>query len=203
MLRCSILADGKVVAETLGLNEVVLFAGFSFSLSTPTCTDAELATTYACDGLIISTPWVRQHSLRWRADSAEDASSVRHRPICPHTLTVRPVVDVQDRVMKRSFRNPIRARQWSMAGRCNCAQRPGPRRTGGTHVQTDRTARTDVLPTPVTSWLGDTFIRHGSSMHTPAASKGNGLAAMDGGALQMTQWPCFLSFRPFEFLRLA
>src|SRR5688572_7175073 len=57
MFRCSVSRGGQVVAETLGLNETAIFAGPPFSMLTAELyVDAELATTYACDGLIISTP---------------------------------------------------------------------------------------------------------------------------------------------------
>jgi NAD+ kinase len=88
MFRCTVFSDGQAVAETLGLNEVAILTGPPFSLlKADLYVDAELATTYACDGLIISTPvGSTAHSL-----SAGG-------PICPHTLTVRPVVDTADRV---------------------------------------------------------------------------------------------------------
>ncbi|MCI0361888.1 MAG: NAD(+)/NADH kinase, partial [Planctomycetaceae bacterium] len=57
MFRCSVWRDGQVVAETLGLNETAIFAGPPFAmLNADLYVDAELATTYACDGLIVSTP---------------------------------------------------------------------------------------------------------------------------------------------------
>jgi NAD+ kinase len=101
MLRCSVLEDGKPIAETLGLNEVAIFAGPPFSmLNADLYVDAELATTYACDGLIISTPvGSTAHSLSAGGPILRKTlAAFVICPICPHTLTVRPVVDAADRV---------------------------------------------------------------------------------------------------------
>jgi NAD+ kinase len=101
MFRCTVLEDGQPVAETLGLNEVAIFAGPPFSLlDADLYVDAELATTYACDGLIISTP------VGSTAHSLSAGGPILRKtlpafvicPIGPHTLTVRPVVDTADRV---------------------------------------------------------------------------------------------------------
>ena len=101
MFRCTILRDGQPVAETLGLNEVAIFAGPPFSmLNADLYVDAELATTYACDGLIISTPvGSTAHSLSAGGPILRKTlAAFVICPICPHTLTVRPVVDTADRV---------------------------------------------------------------------------------------------------------
>jgi NAD+ kinase len=101
MFRCIVYSDGQQVAETLGLNEVAILTGPPFSLlNADLYVDAELATTYACDGLIISTP------VGSTAHSLSDGGPILRKtlaafvicPICPHTLTVRPVIDTADRV---------------------------------------------------------------------------------------------------------
>src|SRR5688500_7818418 len=57
MFQCSIMRGKEVLATTLGLNEAVITAGPPYSmLNVHLYVDAQLATTYACDGLIISTP---------------------------------------------------------------------------------------------------------------------------------------------------
>jgi len=101
MFRCTILRDGQPVAETLGLNEVAIFVGPPFAmLNANLYVDAELATTYACDGLIISTPvGSTAHSLSAGGPILRKTlAAFVISPICPHTLTVRPVVDTADRV---------------------------------------------------------------------------------------------------------
>jgi NAD+ kinase len=87
--------------ETLGLNEVAILTGEPFSLlNADLYVDAELATTYACDGLIIGTPvGSTAHSLSAGGPILRktlDAFVIC--PVAPHTLTVRPVVDAADRV---------------------------------------------------------------------------------------------------------
>jgi NAD+ kinase len=89
------------VAETLGLNEVAILTGPPFSiLNANLYVDAELATTYACDGLIISTPvGSTAHSLSAGGPILRKTlAAFVICPIGPHTLTVRPVVDTADRV---------------------------------------------------------------------------------------------------------
>ena len=101
MFRCSVWRDGQVAAETLGLNEMAIFAGPPFSmLNADLYVDAELATTYACDGLIVSTPvGSTAHSLSAGGPILQKTlAAFVICPICPHTLTVRPVVDTADRV---------------------------------------------------------------------------------------------------------
>jgi NAD+ kinase len=101
MFRCTVLRDDQPVAETLGLNEMAIFAGPPFSmLNADLYVDAELATTYACDGLIVSTPvGSTAHSLSAGGPILRKTlAAFVICPICPHTLTVRPVVDAADRV---------------------------------------------------------------------------------------------------------
>ncbi len=103
MFRCTVFSDGAPVVETLGLNEVAILTGEPFSiLNADLYVDAELATTYACDGLIISTPvGSTAHSLSAGGPILRktlDAFVIC--PVAPHTLTVRPVVDAADRVFE-------------------------------------------------------------------------------------------------------
>jgi NAD+ kinase len=101
MFRCQVMRGGQMVAETLGLNEVAIFAGPPFAmLNVDLYVDAELATTYACDGLIVSTPvGSTAHSLSAGGPILRKTlAAFVICPICPHTLTVRPVVDTADRV---------------------------------------------------------------------------------------------------------
>jgi NAD+ kinase len=101
MFRCTVWRGGQLVAETLGLNEMAIFAGPPFAmLHADLYVDAELATTYACDGLIVSTPvGSTAHSLSAGGPILQKTvAAFVICPICPHTLTVRPVVDTADRV---------------------------------------------------------------------------------------------------------
>ena len=101
MFVCSVLQNDKTVAQTLGLNEVAILTGPPFSLlNADLYVDSELATTYACDGLIISTPvGSTAHSLSAGGPILRKTlAAFVICPIGPHTLTVRPVVDSADRV---------------------------------------------------------------------------------------------------------
>jgi NAD+ kinase len=87
----------------LGLNEVSVLAGPPFTmLDIQLYVDAELATTYSCDGLIVSTPvGSTAHSLSAGGPILrKDLQAFVISPISPHTLTNRPVVDSADRVLE-------------------------------------------------------------------------------------------------------
>lgn len=101
MLECSVWQNGKSTHHQLGLNEAAILGGPPFSmLQIDLYVDRELASTYSCDGLIISTP------VGSTAHNLSAGGPILHRslqavvisPICPHTLTLRPVVDTADRV---------------------------------------------------------------------------------------------------------
>ncbi|MAT14932.1 MAG: NAD(+) kinase [Planctomyces sp.] len=100
MFECELKhADGT--SETfLGLNEVVVSAAGSLSmLDINLQIDHERVTTYSGDGLIISTPiGSTAHSLSAGGPILQqDLHAFVITPICPHTLTIRPVVDSADR----------------------------------------------------------------------------------------------------------
>ncbi|HET6879343.1 MAG TPA: NAD(+)/NADH kinase [Pirellulales bacterium] len=85
----------------LGLNEVAILGGAPFAmLDVHLYVDAELVTTYSCDGLIVSTPvGSTAHSLSAGGPILrKDLQAFVISPISPHALTNRPVVDSADRV---------------------------------------------------------------------------------------------------------
>lgn len=109
MFNCQIVRDGQVIAEQLGLNETAVLAGPPFRmLHVDLCVDGELATTYACDGLIVSTPiGSTAHSLSAGGPILRQTlSAFVICPISPHTLTVRPVVDSADRIYEMHVSEP-------------------------------------------------------------------------------------------------
>ncbi|MFT7641613.1 MAG: NAD+ kinase [Pirellulaceae bacterium] len=109
MFRCEIIRGGDVTASFLGLNETAVLGGPPFSmLNVELYVDADLATTYSCDGLIISTPvGSTAHSLSAGGPILrKNLQAFVISPISPHTLTVRPVVDMADRVFEMVVRKP-------------------------------------------------------------------------------------------------
>lgn len=101
MYECSLQRGEQQLWTELGLNEVAVLGGPPFSmLAVHLYVDAELVTTYSCDGLIVSTP------VGSTAHSLSAGGPILHKtlhafvvsPISPHTLTNRPVVDSADRV---------------------------------------------------------------------------------------------------------
>ena len=82
-----------------GLNEVaVSSAGSLRMLDVHLAIDSEPVTTFSCDGLIISTPvGSTAHSLSAGGPILRQTlQAFVVTPICPHTLTMRPIVDGAD-----------------------------------------------------------------------------------------------------------
>ena len=100
MFECTIERGGQVICKHLGLNDVAVLAGAPFAmLDIHLYVDAELVTTYSCDGLIISTPvGSTAHSLSAGGPILrKDLQAFVVLAMSPHTLTNRPVVDGADR----------------------------------------------------------------------------------------------------------
>lgn len=130
MFECSVLRDGQVIHHWLGLNEVAVLAGPPFALlDVDLYVDAELVTTYSCDGLIISTPvGSTAHSLSAGGPILrQDLQAFVICPISPHTLTNRPVVDSADRVYELQVREPHVGTSIVTDGRVMCQVESGDR----------------------------------------------------------------------------
>ncbi|MDG2384657.1 MAG: NAD(+)/NADH kinase [Pirellulaceae bacterium] len=109
MLACRVERDGQPIIDRLGLNEVAVLGGPPYSImDVDLYVDAELVTTYSCDGLIISTPvGSTAHSLSAGGPILrKNLQAFVVSPISPHTLTVRPVVDTADRVYEMVVKEP-------------------------------------------------------------------------------------------------
>jgi NAD+ kinase len=101
MFQCRVTRGEQVLCERLGLNEVAVQTGPSFAvIDLDLYVDAELVTTYSCDGLILSTPvGSTGHSLSAGGPILrKELQAFVISPISAHTLTNRPVVDSADRV---------------------------------------------------------------------------------------------------------
>lgn len=106
MFECSLKhADGST--ETfLGLNESIVGAANPLQMIEVRLTiNGELVTTYSCDGLIISTSvGSTAHSLSAGGPMLrQDLPAFVITPICPHTLSNRPLVDGADGVYSLSL----------------------------------------------------------------------------------------------------
>jgi NAD+ kinase len=130
MFECTVLRDGKQVQKQLGLNEAAVLGGRPFSiLEVHLYVDAELVTTYSCDGLIISTPvGSTAHSLSAGGPILQkDLQAFVISPISPHTLTNRPVVDSAERVYELIVPRPHAGTALVVDGRVLCSLEAGDR----------------------------------------------------------------------------
>jgi NAD+ kinase len=123
MFRATVLRDGQVLHQHLGLNETSILAGPPFAmLDIDLYIDGELATTYSCDGLIVSTPvGSTAHSLSAGGPILrKNVQAFVISSISPHTLTVRPLVDTADRVYEMVCAVPNEGTSVVVDGRVLC-----------------------------------------------------------------------------------
>jgi NAD+ kinase len=109
MMNVQVFRDGEKIAEKVGLNEAAILGGPPFEIQNIDLhVDGQMATTYSCDGLIISTPvGSTAHNLSAGGPILrKDLQAFVISPISPHTLTVRPVVDTADRVYEFVVQKP-------------------------------------------------------------------------------------------------
>jgi NAD+ kinase len=99
-------ADGRQETH-LGLNEVLVSSTTLRMMDVALDVDGERVTTYSCDGLILSTPvGSTAHSLSAGGPILrQDLPAFVVTPICPHTLTNRPLVDSADCVYRLTVPN--------------------------------------------------------------------------------------------------
>lgn len=101
LLRCE-TTTSTGTQRTRALNDVVLSWGTSAQIAhIHVQVNGEYLTTYTCDGLILSTPTGSTgHSLSAGGPIlSPESSSLVLSPICPHSMTVRPVVLPGDAVL--------------------------------------------------------------------------------------------------------
>ena len=102
MLEAVIHRDGASSVQT-ALNDFVLSRGIASRLiELEVAVNGELLTRYRCDGLIASSPTgSTAYSLAaGGAIVSPDADVLTLTPICPHTLSIRPVVMSLDSVVQ-------------------------------------------------------------------------------------------------------
>lgn len=123
MLTCTVSRHGQPLHHELGLNEASILAAPPFAmLYLDLYVDGELATTYSCDGLILSTPvGSTAHNLSAGGPIIrKNLPAFVISPINPHTLTVRPVVDSAERVFEVLVRQPQQKAMVLVDGRMVC-----------------------------------------------------------------------------------
>jgi NAD+ kinase len=99
MFQCELHRSDGTVKRTLGLNETAVMTGESLAMiDIELAIDDEPVTTYSADGLIISTPvGSTAHNLSAGGPILrQDLDAFVITPICPHTLTNRPLVEGAD-----------------------------------------------------------------------------------------------------------
>lgn len=108
MFECSHHREDGTIIRDLGLNEVTVnSAGSLKMLDISLRIDEEFVTTFSCDGLIVSTPvGSTAHNLSAGGPILrQDLRAFVITPICPHTLTVRPIVDSAERTFRLSVKD--------------------------------------------------------------------------------------------------
>jgi len=95
LIECTYANPGEAPRRELAMNDVVLSWGKSSHIaSLEVSVNGEEVTTYTCDGLIAATPTGSTgHSLSAGGPIlTPDSHAMVLSPICPHAMTVRPVV---------------------------------------------------------------------------------------------------------------
>ena len=95
LLTCKVIRSNQVINETVGLNDAVISrTSLSRLISIKLYVNEKVVTTYSCDGLIVSTPaGTTAHSLSAGGPIVTpDMEAFAITPICPHTLSNRPLV---------------------------------------------------------------------------------------------------------------
>lgn len=99
LLRCRVIRGNNVIEESTGVNDVVISRpSLSRLIFIQTTIDGKDIATYRSDGIIVSTPvGSTAHNLAAGGPIlTPELSAFIITPICPHTLTNRPLVIPSD-----------------------------------------------------------------------------------------------------------
>lgn len=118
MLEATVQRASHVSVET-ALNDLVLSRGATSRLiELEVSVNDELVTRYRCDGLIVSSPTgSTAYSLSAGGSVVSpDAEVLVLTPICPHTLSIRPLVIPMSATVQVRLRSPRLAAQLAIDG---------------------------------------------------------------------------------------
>ncbi|MHC4592683.1 MAG: NAD(+)/NADH kinase [Planctomycetota bacterium] len=110
MLSCLLERDGEAALSTVGLNDAVVSrTALSRIITIDLHVNQQLVTTYRADGLIVATPvGSTAHSLASGGPIVcPEVDALVVTPICPHTLSNRPLV------LPGDCEVTLEARQWA------------------------------------------------------------------------------------------
>ena len=102
MLKGTVISDGRVIAEDIALNDIVLSRMGLNMLRFNLSIDGEFLNDYSADGIIAATPTgSTAYNLSAGGPIAvPDSEMILLTPICPHNLNSRSVVLAPDRVIE-------------------------------------------------------------------------------------------------------